>query len=116
MTSAPLPKSASVDPKEGPVLDILRMDITKDLLCKMAKEERCLFLALGHALNQVNALWKLVIMAILAALRTTFPSAQAWQPGYDPMLARIKDGGGHSPAESGKARQRLVERTGCLRG
>jgi hypothetical protein len=39
-------------------LDILRMDITKDLLRKMAKEERCLFLALGHASNQVNALWK----------------------------------------------------------
>jgi len=43
-------------------LDILRMDVTKDLLRKMAKEERCLFLALGHASNQVNALWKLVIV------------------------------------------------------
>jgi hypothetical protein len=43
------------------MLDILRLDITKDLLRKMAKEERCLFLALGHASNQVNALWKLVI-------------------------------------------------------
>jgi Uncharacterized alpha/beta hydrolase domain (DUF2235) len=40
----------------------LRMDISKDLLRKMAKEERCLFLALGHASNQVNALWKLVII------------------------------------------------------
>jgi len=28
----------------------------------MAKEERCLFLTLGHATNQVNALWKLVII------------------------------------------------------
>ncbi len=28
----------------------------------MTKEERCLFLALGHASNQVNALWKLVIV------------------------------------------------------
>ena len=42
-------------------LDILRMDVTKELLRKMAKEERALFLALGHASNQVNALWKLVI-------------------------------------------------------
>jgi hypothetical protein len=33
------------------MLDILRMDITKDLLRKMAKEERSLFLALGHASN-----------------------------------------------------------------
>jgi hypothetical protein len=43
-------------------LDILRMDVTKELLRKMAKEERALFLALGHASNQVNALWKLVII------------------------------------------------------
>jgi hypothetical protein len=42
-------------------LDILRLGVTKDLLHKMAKEERALFLALGHASNQVNALWKLVI-------------------------------------------------------
>jgi hypothetical protein len=62
MTSAPPPESASVDPKKGSVLDILRLDIAKDLLRRMAKEERCLFLALGHASNQVNALWKLVIV------------------------------------------------------
>jgi hypothetical protein len=43
-------------------LDILRMDVTKELLHKMAKEERALFLALGHASNQVNVLWKLVII------------------------------------------------------
>lgn len=43
-------------------LDILRMDVAKDLLRRMAKEERSLFLALGHASNQVNALWKLVII------------------------------------------------------
>jgi hypothetical protein len=30
------------------MLDILRMDIMKELLRKMAKEERCLFLALGQ--------------------------------------------------------------------
>lgn len=44
------------------MLDVLRMDITENLLRKMAKEDRCLFLALGHASNQVNALWKLVII------------------------------------------------------
>lgn len=32
------------------------MDLAKDLLRKMAKEGRCLFLTLGHASNQVNAL------------------------------------------------------------
>jgi hypothetical protein len=43
-------------------LDILRLGVTKDLLRSMAKEERSLFLALGHASNQVSALWKLVII------------------------------------------------------
>jgi hypothetical protein len=52
-------------------------------------------------------------MAILASLRTIFPSAQAWRPGYDPMLARLTSGDGHSPGESGKERQRIVEATGC---
>jgi hypothetical protein len=52
-------------------------------------------------------------MAILASLRTIFPSAQAWQPGYDPMLGRLTAGDGHSPGESGKERQRMIEATGC---
>jgi hypothetical protein len=43
-------------------LDILRLGVTKDLLRSTAKEERALFLVLGHASNQVNALWKLVIV------------------------------------------------------
>lgn len=30
------------------------------------------------------------------------------------MLARLMRGDGHSPAESGKERQRIVESTGCL--
>jgi len=52
-------------------------------------------------------------MAILAVLREIFPSAQAWMPGYAPLLARLLQGEGHTPAESGKDRQRPVERTGC---
>lgn len=52
-------------------------------------------------------------MAILASLRSIFPSAQAWKPGYEPMLSRLNAGGGHSPAESGKERQRVIEATGC---
>ena len=52
-------------------------------------------------------------MAILASLRSIFPSAQAWQPGYAPMLARLLRRDGHSPLESGKERQRAVEFTGC---
>ncbi len=52
-------------------------------------------------------------MAILASLRTTFPSARAWESGYAPMLERLGRGDGHSPAESGKERQRPIERTGC---
>jgi hypothetical protein len=52
-------------------------------------------------------------MAILSSLKTIFPSAQAWMPGYEPMLSRLKAGDGHSPAESGKERQRVVDATGC---
>jgi hypothetical protein len=62
MTDLPPAEAAGVGPEERAVLDILRMDVGKDLLGKMAEEERCLFLALGHASNQVNALWKLVIV------------------------------------------------------
>jgi hypothetical protein len=52
-------------------------------------------------------------MAILAALRSTFPKAQAWRPGYEPMVERLKIGEGHSPSESGKERQRPIDSTGC---
>jgi len=45
------------------MLDILRIPITKANLLKMSPAERSLFLLLGYASNQVNALWKLVIIA-----------------------------------------------------
>ena len=45
------------------MLDILRLPMTKETLSKMTPEERSLFLLLGYASNQVNALWKLVIIA-----------------------------------------------------
>ena len=45
------------------MLDILRLPMTKETLAKMTPEERSLFLLLGYASNQVNALWKLVIIA-----------------------------------------------------
>jgi hypothetical protein len=44
------------------MIDVLRFPVTKDHLLKMTKEERALFLLLGYASNQVNALWKLVII------------------------------------------------------
>ncbi|MEH2528436.1 MULTISPECIES: Wadjet anti-phage system protein JetD domain-containing protein [unclassified Bradyrhizobium] len=52
-------------------------------------------------------------MAILAALRSTFPNAQAWRPGYEPMVERLRSGEGHSPLESGKEGQRPIDLTGC---
>lgn len=45
------------------MLDILRLPMPKDTLAKMTPEERSLFLLLGYASNQVNVLWKLVIIA-----------------------------------------------------
>ena len=71
-------------------LDILRMDIAKDLLRKMAKEERCLFLALGHASNQVNALWKLVI--ILTNGDETDPVKQRLEGAQTQVFVRLAIG------------------------
>jgi hypothetical protein len=72
------------------MLDILRLDITKDLLRKMAKEERCLFLALGHASNQVNALWKLVI--ILTNGDETDPVKQRLEGAQTQVFVRLTIG------------------------
>ena len=72
------------------MLDILRMDITKELLRKMAKEERCLFLALGHASNQVNALWKLVI--ILTNGDETDPVKQRLEGAQTQVFVRLTIG------------------------
>jgi hypothetical protein len=49
--------------KIKPVLHVLQLPMTKEILGKMSVEERSLFLLLGYASNQVNALWKLVIIA-----------------------------------------------------
>ena len=43
-----------------PMIDVLRIAVTKDDLLKMTAEERSLFLLLGYASNQVNPLWKLI--------------------------------------------------------
>jgi hypothetical protein len=52
-------------------------------------------------------------MAILSSLRTNFPSARAWEPGYVPMLARLDAGEGHAPAEAKKTGQQSILSTGC---
>jgi hypothetical protein len=44
------------------MLDILQLPMTKEVLGNMTPEERALFLLLGYASNQVNALWKVVIV------------------------------------------------------
>jgi hypothetical protein len=46
------------------MIDVLALDGAKDLLTiKMTPAERGLFLLFGYASNQVNVLWKLVIVA-----------------------------------------------------
>jgi Uncharacterized protein conserved in bacteria C-term(DUF2220) len=52
-------------------------------------------------------------MAILSSLRVNFPAARAWEPGYAPMLARLKAGEGHAPEEARKAGQKPISATGC---
>ncbi|MHC2462491.1 hypothetical protein [Bradyrhizobium embrapense] len=71
-------------------LDILRLGVTKDLLRSMAKEERALFLALGHASNQVNALWKLVI--ILTNGGTDDPVKQRLEGAQTQVFVRLTIG------------------------
>src|SRR4051794_22400485 len=45
------------------MIDVLALDGAKDLLMKMTPAERGVFLLFGYASNQVNVLWKLVIVA-----------------------------------------------------
>lgn len=52
-------------------------------------------------------------LRILAALRDVFDSLAAWQPGYEPMLERLRNNEGHAPDEAGKARQGVIDATGC---
>lgn len=50
---------------------------------------------------------------ILKALRQTFSTIKAWQPGYLPMLNKLETGWGHGHEESGKGLQKDPEQTGC---
>jgi hypothetical protein len=45
------------------MIDVMALNGAKDLLMKMTPAERGLFLLFGYASNQVNVLWKLVIVA-----------------------------------------------------
>lgn len=45
------------------IIDVMALDGAKGLLMKMTPAERGLFLLFGYASNQVNVLWKLVIVA-----------------------------------------------------
>lgn len=53
-------------------------------------------------------------MSILARLRSSFPHAIAWQPGYDAMLASLRAGSGHPPEAARKGGQQDPISTGCL--
>lgn len=52
-------------------------------------------------------------MQISAALKRSFPQLDCWQPGYAPMLERLRDGGGHLPEQAEKRRHREVQLSGC---
>jgi hypothetical protein len=45
------------------MLKITRIALPKEQLQKLTADERSLFLLLGYASNQINALWKLVVVA-----------------------------------------------------
>ncbi len=52
-------------------------------------------------------------MAILSALRRSFPNIQAWRPGYRHMLAFHEQGHGHKIRDSKKMQQLDPRHTGC---
>lgn len=52
-------------------------------------------------------------MAILRAMRQSFPALQAWPRGYEPMLHQLLAGQGHTPYEADKQGQLPVSSTGC---
>nr|WP_218247912.1 MULTISPECIES: DUF2220 family protein [unclassified Pseudomonas] len=52
-------------------------------------------------------------VAILVALRSSFPGTVAWQTGYQPMLVSLTNGDGHRPEEADKRGQTPVSSTGC---
>ncbi|WP_323844016.1 Wadjet anti-phage system protein JetD domain-containing protein [Microbulbifer magnicolonia] len=52
-------------------------------------------------------------MHIAAALRRSFEELSCWRPGYQPLLERLRRGGGHLPQQAGKERQKAIQTTGC---
>lgn len=51
-------------------------------------------------------------LRILKALREQF-GASAWQPGYEPLVALLRAGFGHTPDAADKSNQRVPGPTGC---
>jgi hypothetical protein len=52
-------------------------------------------------------------MQILGSLRTVFPGAAAWRPGYERLADVLMQGGGHAPAQAAKELQTDPGNTGC---
>lgn len=52
-------------------------------------------------------------MHIAAALRRSFADLECWRPGYQPLLERLRSGGGHLPQQAGKERHKAIQSTGC---
>lgn len=52
-------------------------------------------------------------MAILASLKQVFPGVEAWQPGYQPMVALLRQGSGHSAVGGEKEKQYHPGSTSC---
>src|SRR5450631_4202973 len=45
------------------MIDVVKIPIPKEQLAKLSPEERCVFLTLGYASNQVCVLWKMIIFS-----------------------------------------------------
>jgi hypothetical protein len=71
-----------------------------------------------HAAEEISVSWwgdlDFTGMSILKALRSAFPGATCWRPGYEPLLETLEAGGGHLPVAAGKDKQADPGEVGCL--
>ncbi|WP_198262987.1 Wadjet anti-phage system protein JetD domain-containing protein [sulfur-oxidizing endosymbiont of Gigantopelta aegis] len=51
-------------------------------------------------------------LGILGQLRKQFPNIEAWKPGYELLLEKLKNGYGHTPEQSNKQGQKMPDLTG----
>ena len=76
-------------PPSNSSLKITRIALPKEKLQKLTAGERSLFLLLGYASNQINTLWKLVVVATNEGLRRKTLSKKRSRRAQAQILVRL---------------------------